>query len=146
CCAAIRHGISRDVVWQRVKDVGKTGERGWAYFAATWENAEAEVSREAAGNSDAPHHRNGRPNGETPPGELPEEGPALAVRLGELELMPTSARRTKARFTVCVDIRKRGRSVDEITLTTSASGKRDAALALQRQLDEEVDRATIDAA
>ena len=43
CCYAIRHGFAQDVVWPRVKSVGKFAEQGRRYFDLTWESAEYDV-------------------------------------------------------------------------------------------------------
>jgi hypothetical protein len=43
CCFAVRNGIDRAVVWDRVATIGKFAEQGERYFATTWENAEFDV-------------------------------------------------------------------------------------------------------
>ncbi len=39
CCYAIRHGISKDDVWNRLQSVGKFAEQGRRYFDLTWKVA-----------------------------------------------------------------------------------------------------------
>ena len=43
---AVRLGLDRQEVWDRVKDVSKFADRGEGYFERTWERASAEVSAE----------------------------------------------------------------------------------------------------
>ncbi len=43
CCHAIRNGVDRAELWNRVQTIGKFAEAGDRYFATTWEKAEFEV-------------------------------------------------------------------------------------------------------
>lgn len=43
CCYAIRNGIARDEVWNRLQSVGKFAEQGRRYFDITWESGEYDV-------------------------------------------------------------------------------------------------------
>jgi hypothetical protein len=43
CCYAIRNGIEKDEVWNRLQSVGKFAEQGRRYFELTWESGEYDV-------------------------------------------------------------------------------------------------------
>jgi hypothetical protein len=66
CCEAIRCGVEREAVWERLKDLGKTGERGRAYFDRTWEAAEEEVRKEGSACPSANGHDPSSPAGRPP--------------------------------------------------------------------------------
>jgi hypothetical protein len=48
CAWAIRQGISKNAIWERVKTIGKPDERGQDYFDRTWKAAETEVKAQTA--------------------------------------------------------------------------------------------------
>jgi hypothetical protein len=45
CCEAIRKGVPKDAIKERLLNIGKSAERGEAYFTGTWQNAKDEVER-----------------------------------------------------------------------------------------------------
>ncbi|MEX2170021.1 MAG: hypothetical protein WD851_11985 [Pirellulales bacterium] len=47
CCYALRNGIDKELVWNRVELVGKFAEGGRRYYDVTWERAEFEVRSQA---------------------------------------------------------------------------------------------------
>jgi hypothetical protein len=95
-----------------------------------------------------------KPAGPTPPlprpdrqPDTPDQAPPVeAVQIGDLTLVPVRAHRTRSKLTVTVDVRRGGRSVDELSLSSAHTTKREVAVDLQHLLGDSVGRADIVAA
>jgi hypothetical protein len=129
CCWAIRNGIGQEFAWEKLKNVGKTADRGWKYFDDTWENAEEEV------------RRNGTP---PPAAKRAAEGPHLCDRpevlalqchrLANLTLRPENPRRTgsgKVTVLLCV-LDSNGQCVRRLPVSDSLNSQQQTVKALKR--------------
>lgn len=118
CCHAVRSGVDRAELWNRVQMIGKFAEAGERYFATTWENAEFEVrddlyeqlrkeapapapppcpSRETPSSSDGDGASTGGPSGEPNADAGPEEAterPAIEIEPSVTPVAETLAQMT----------------------------------------------------
>jgi hypothetical protein len=78
CCYAIRSGIAKDEVWNRVEQTGKFAEQGPRYFDHTWENAEYDVR---AATFEKLQHRNESKR-------APQPSPATDACEGDVDVTP----------------------------------------------------------
>jgi hypothetical protein len=114
CCWAVRHSICGQVVWERLKNVGKTAQRGWEYFAETWDNAERDVGHQGTPGASA-------------------NGPGRRVPCGSLTLFIVHARQTPARLSARVQVLHDGRQLDQLSIGDSNNSRTAAVRALCRQ-------------
>ncbi len=79
CCYAIRNGVAKDEVWNRLQSVGKFAEQGRRYFDLTWESGEYDVRATLC---DRLQKR------------VPNESPAVAAPSGDQQVEESDERRT----------------------------------------------------
>jgi hypothetical protein len=123
CCRCIEKGVGKAWAWQKLQSIGKTAERGAAYFEQTWTKAEAKVKAS----------RSRVPDGNASPEE--QRGTNLPPHtLGEFTLRPENPRETeggKVVLTISI-FSSNGDRLDRLTISDAASGRDRAGKYLKR--------------
>ncbi len=104
CCYAIRNGVAKDEVWNRLQSVGKFAEQGRRYFDLTWESGEYDVRATLC---DRLQKR------------VPNEIPAVTAPSGDQQVEESDERRT-----ITIDSRSTpvASTMDQITDRLLATG------------------------
>ena len=127
CCEAIRRGVGKQVIWEKLQVVGKTAKRGRGYFDNTWEKAEAAVNSE--GNQNAPS------------GGGAATGKSACYPLGKLTVQAGKPRQTPCKLIVPVEAFEGARRVYTGQIASVDSSRRGPAKTLATLASVEVSEA-----